>query len=73
MSPCERTTLAGWMRELPKDSTLILNDPYMELVLELAERLTVLNRGAVIAVGTPTEIRANEEVQRVYLGSASDA
>jgi len=73
LSPSERQTLATLIRELPKDSTLILIEHDMELVLKLVDRLTVLNRGAVIAVGTPTEIRANEEVQRVYLGSASDA
>jgi branched-chain amino acid transport system ATP-binding protein len=73
LSPSERQTLATLIRELPKDSTLILIEHDMELVLKLADRLTVLNRGAVIAVGTPKEIRANEEVQRVYLGSASDA
>jgi branched-chain amino acid transport system ATP-binding protein len=42
----------------------------MELVLDLADRITVMNRGSVLAEGTPAEIRANEEVQRVYLGSS---
>jgi branched-chain amino acid transport system ATP-binding protein len=42
----------------------------MEIVLDLADSITVLHRGAVIAEGTPQEIKANQEVQSVYLGSS---
>ncbi len=40
----------------------------MEAVFELADRLTVLVRGEVVAVGTPAEIRADGRVREAYLG-----
>ncbi len=40
----------------------------MDVVFAVAKRITVLHQGAVIAEGTPLEVRANPEVQRVYLG-----
>ncbi len=70
LSPSERVILSGLIRELPRDVTLILIEHDMEIVLDLADRITVLNRGKVIAEGTPAEIRANQEVQEVYLGSS---
>jgi branched-chain amino acid transport system ATP-binding protein len=55
---------------MPPDITLILIEHDMEIVMQLARRITVLHRGAVIAEGTPTEIQGNPMVQRVYLGEA---
>jgi branched-chain amino acid transport system ATP-binding protein len=40
----------------------------MSVVLELAGRVTVMDRGRVLAEGTPAEIEAHPEVQRAYLG-----
>ena len=40
----------------------------MDVVFEHADRVMVLNRGALIAEGTPAEVRANEQVRAVYLG-----
>jgi ABC-type branched-subunit amino acid transport system ATPase component len=42
----------------------------MEIVLDIADRITVMYHGSVIAEGTPGEIRSNVEVQKVYLGSS---
>jgi ABC-type branched-subunit amino acid transport system ATPase component len=42
----------------------------MEIVLDLADKITVLHHGSVIAEGTPAEIKINQEVQNVYLGSS---
>jgi branched-chain amino acid transport system ATP-binding protein len=48
--------------------TVLLVEHDMEVVFRLAHAITVLHRGAVIADGSPDEVRANEEVQRAYLG-----
>lgn len=71
LSPSERLILTGLIKELPEEVTLILIEHDMEVVLDIADQITVLNRGAVIAEGTPQEIRQNEEVQSVYLGGTS--
>ena len=39
----------------------------MEVVMGISERIAVFHDGAVIATGTPEEVRANDDVQRVYL------
>ena len=41
----------------------------MSVVLELADKITVMDKGAIIAEGTPEEIERNPEVQRAYLGT----
>jgi branched-chain amino acid transport system ATP-binding protein len=43
----------------------------MDVVFAHADRIIVLNRGRIIAEGKPAEVRANREVQEVYLGSGS--
>jgi len=43
----------------------------MDVVFEHADRIMVLNRGALIAEGTPAEVRANEQVRAIYLGEGS--
>ncbi|HSF80567.1 MAG TPA: ABC transporter ATP-binding protein [Anaerolineales bacterium] len=72
LSPSERVILTGLIRNLPEGVTLILIEHDMEVVLGIADRITVLNRGSIIAEGTPQEIRQNQEVQKVYLGGYHD-
>ena len=48
--------------------TVLLVEHDMEVVFRLADKITVLHRGAVIADGTPQTIRDDGEVQRAYLG-----
>ena len=48
--------------------TLLFTEHDMNVVFSIAERLTVLHQGRVIASGTPQEVRADPEAQRVYLG-----
>jgi branched-chain amino acid transport system ATP-binding protein len=72
LSPSERVTLIGLIKKLPDDITLVLIEHDMEVVLDIADQITVLNRGSVIAEGTPQEIKQNQEVQNVYLGSSHD-
>ena len=70
LSPSERIVLTGLIKQLPKDATLVLIEHDMEIVLDIADQITVLKQGSVLAEGTPAQIKANEEVQKVYLGSS---
>jgi branched-chain amino acid transport system ATP-binding protein len=56
------------LRELKGEVTILLVEHDMETVFSLADRITVLVEGRVIACGAPAAIRANPEVQRAYLG-----
>jgi branched-chain amino acid transport system ATP-binding protein len=70
LSPPERLILTRLIKGLPRQVTLILIEHDMEIVLDLADHITVLNHGSVIAEGTPAEIKMNQEVQNVYLGGS---
>ena len=48
--------------------TLLFTEHDMDVVFSIAQRITVLHQGRVIAEGPPTEVRADTEVRRVYLG-----
>jgi ABC-type branched-subunit amino acid transport system ATPase component len=50
-------------------TTIVMVDHDMGLVLDICDRIVVLNLGKVIAVGTPAEIERNDEVKRAYLGT----
>ena len=57
------------IRELAGQTTILLIEHNMNVVMEVADYVTVLNFGAVLAEGTPDEIRANGAVQAAYLGT----
>jgi ABC-type branched-subunit amino acid transport system ATPase component len=42
----------------------------MDVVFSIAERITVMHQGAVLAEGTPDEVQNNDDVQRIYLGES---
>jgi branched-chain amino acid transport system ATP-binding protein len=56
------------LRELKRELTILLIEHDMEAVFALADRITVLVYGRVIASGDPASIRANAEVRQAYLG-----
>lgn len=57
------------IKELAGDTTILLIEHNMNVVMALADEITVLETGAVLARGTPEEIRVNAEVQAAYLGT----
>ncbi|MBE0532328.1 MAG: ABC transporter ATP-binding protein [Rhodospirillales bacterium] len=70
LSPAERQTLVALIQAMAPDITLILIEHDMDIVMQLAQRITVLHRGVVVTEGTPGEIQKNSMVQRIYLGEA---
>ena len=64
----ESTRMVKLLQELRREVTIVLVEHDMDAVFALADRITVLVYGRVIASGAPAAIRANEEVKRAYLG-----
>jgi branched-chain amino acid transport system ATP-binding protein len=69
LSRGERTLLTDLLLALDRDITLILIEHDMDVALRVAERVTMMHDGRVIVEGTPDEIRANELVHDLYLGT----
>lgn len=68
LAPGEIAAFAALVRGIGDATTVLLIEHNMELVMALAERITVLDAGRILAQGTPAEIRANQVVQAAYLG-----
>ncbi|GIK81081.1 MAG: ABC transporter ATP-binding protein [Pseudorhodoplanes sp.] len=68
MGPEESARLVNLLRELKKEYTILLIEHDMEAVFALADRISVLVYGRVIATGAPATIRVNPEVIQAYLG-----
>ncbi len=68
LSDAEVANFLELARDIAKTATLLLIEHNMDVVMALASRITVFERGKILAEGTPAEIRASEAVQRAYLG-----
>jgi branched-chain amino acid transport system ATP-binding protein len=71
MGPRERLELMALTATLVREAgvAVLFTEHDMDVVFRHADRMMVLNRGVLIAQGSPADVRANPEVQRVYLGS----
>jgi branched-chain amino acid transport system ATP-binding protein len=61
------------IRQVTEGRTLVMVEHDMEVVFNLADRISVIYYGRVLATGTPDEIRTNDEVKRAYLGRKASA
>jgi branched-chain amino acid transport system ATP-binding protein len=68
MSPAETVLIAALIASLDRSLTLVIVEHDMDVVFRLAERITVLHEGRVIAEGTPAQVRGDTLVNEVYLG-----
>ena len=68
MGPENTAKLIEILDDLRAEAPILLVEHDMDAVFALADRISVIVYGRIIASGTPEEIRANEEVQRAYLG-----
>ena len=71
MAPRERIELMRLTARLAREQSIgvLFTEHDMDIVFEHASRIIVLNRGTIIAEGSPDAIRTNPDVQAVYLGS----
>jgi branched-chain amino acid transport system ATP-binding protein len=73
LGPEESARMVEMLRALKSELTILLVEHDMEAVFALADRITVLVYGRVIASGRPDAIRANDDVRQAYLGEAEAA
>jgi len=71
MGTDESQRMIGLLASLKGEKTIVLVEHDMDAVFSLADRISVLVYGRIIATGTPAEIRANAEVRSAYLGEDS--
>lgn len=67
MSALERATLATRIRDLAKARAVVLVEHDIDMVMSLADTVTVLHNGAVVTSGNPDDVRADGTAQSVYL------
>ena len=72
MSPAETERAVGKIRELSRSIDIIIIEHDMEVVFEIADDITVMAQGAILASGSPQEIAADERVREAYLGRDED-
>jgi branched-chain amino acid transport system ATP-binding protein len=75
MNPSEGMALAKLMDRIRHELgvTIVLIEHHMRVVMAVADRVTVFERGAILTEGTPTEVQEDERVIRAYLGTQTKA
>jgi branched-chain amino acid transport system ATP-binding protein len=73
LSPEEAIGFTRLLRDLPRDVTILLIDHDLDVLFGLAEEVMVLHFGRLLTIGSPAEVKANPEVQGIYMGGAHAA
>lgn len=73
LSDAEIKSFVKLMRDIRQDATILLIEHNMDVVMKLADRITVMEAGKILAEGSPRSIRNNKRVQEAYLGAAEPA
>ncbi len=68
MSHAERQNMLSVLGNLPRDLICIMIEHDMDIVFDYADRITVMNQGAIVMSGNPLEVRNSEKVRALYLG-----
>jgi len=68
----ESKKIMNMIKDLTKEITVILVEHKMSVIMDFAERISVMNKGRIIAEGSTEEIRRNDLVKEVYLGEEID-
>jgi branched-chain amino acid transport system ATP-binding protein len=68
LAPGDIAPFCDLIRETAKSTTILFIEHNLKVVLELADKVTVMDQGAILAEGTPAEIEQHPAVQQAYLG-----
>ena len=68
LAPTETRETIELIKKIAQNLTIILVEHKMKVIMEVSDKITVLHYGQLLAQGSPDEIRANEDVRKVYLG-----
>jgi branched-chain amino acid transport system ATP-binding protein len=72
MSPAETDRAVAKIRDLARTIDIVIIEHDMEVVFGIADDITVMAQGAVLACGSPQEIGSDERVREAYLGRPED-
>jgi len=73
LSQAEVVLVVDLLKRLPSEITVVFIEHDMVVAFDIAEKITVLSEGSVVAEGAPKEIRANRTVRDIYLGEVEHA
>jgi branched-chain amino acid transport system ATP-binding protein len=73
LAPADAARLTRLVSELPRDITIVMIEHDMDVAFSLADRVTVLHQGRVLAEDVPERVAVDEDVLRIYLGEDSHA
>jgi branched-chain amino acid transport system ATP-binding protein len=73
LAAADAARLTRLVAELPRDITIVMIEHDMDVVFALADQVTVLHQGKVLADDIPERVAADSSVRQVYLGGGEDA